>query len=180
MTWTLPRRLVGAAAFVALAGAAACNGSGPGTARAAQPPADRAAPSPAAANAHADVQSEKLVVYKSPSCGCCGAWVDHVEEAGFEVEVHDVMNVQPVKDQHGLPGHLGSCHTTLVGGYVVEGHVPADLIRRLLAERPEIAGIAVPGMPLGSPGMEVPSGRKDPYDVIAFTKDGRVSVFASR
>lgn len=169
----LPHRLLAAAALALLTGAAACNRSGPEAARAAQPAASTAA-------AEAESRGEKLVVYKSPSCGCCGAWVEHVQEAGFEVEVHDVMNVQPVKEQHGLPGHLGSCHTTLVGGYVVEGHVPAEVIRRLLAERPEIAGIAVPGMPMGSPGMEVPSGRKDPYDVIAFTRDGKVSVFESR
>jgi hypothetical protein len=169
----LPRRALAVAAAVSVA-AAGCKGAGPDAARA----EGGAQPSPAAAAA--DVRTEKLVVYKSPTCGCCGAWVEHVQEAGFEVEMHDVMTVQPVKDQHGLPAHLGSCHTTLVGGYVVEGHVPAEVIRRLLAERPEIAGIAVPGMPMGSPGMEVPSGRKDPYDVIAFTRDGRVSVFESR
>jgi hypothetical protein len=134
----------------------------------------------AAPQQHAVASEGKLVVYKSPTCGCCGAWVDHVRDAGFEVEVHDVMNVYPIKEQHGLPGHLGSCHTTLVNGYVVEGHVPADVIRRLLAERPRIAGIAVPGMPIGSPGMEVPTGRKDPYDVIAFTREGSISVFESR
>lgn len=172
----LPRRLVGAAALAALAGTAACNRSGPDAARAAQPGAQ----AEAAAASAADVRSETLVVYKSPTCGCCSAWVEHVQEAGFEVEVHDVPNVQPVKDEHGLPGHLGSCHTALVGGYVVEGHVPADVIRRLLAERPDVAGIAVPGMPMGSPGMEVPSGRTDPYDVMAFTRDGKVSVFESR
>ncbi len=170
-----PRRLLGATLFAAVAGTAACNGSGPEHARAA--PASAGAEAQAAA---ADVRSETLVVYKSPTCGCCSAWVEHVQAAGFEVEVHDVPNVQPVKEQNGLPAHLGSCHTTLVGGYVVEGHVPADVIRRLLAERPQIAGIAVPGMPLGSPGMEVPGGRKDPYDVMAFTRDGRVSVFESR
>ena len=164
-----------ALAVALLALAAGCNGSSSAEARTAP-----GAPAAAPAAAHADARSERLVVYKSPTCGCCGAWVEHVQEAGFEVEVHDVMNVQPVKDQHGLPAHLGSCHTTLVGGYVVEGHVPAEVIRRLLAERPDVAGIAVPGMPMGSPGMEVPSGRKDPYDVIAFTRDGRVSVFESR
>jgi hypothetical protein len=169
----LPRRALAFAAAVSVA-AAGCKGAGPDAARA----EGGAQPSPAAAAA--DLQSEKLVVYKSPTCGCCGAWVEHVQEAGFAVEVHDVMNVQPVKEEHGLPAHLGSCHTTLVGGYVVEGHVPAEVIRRLLAERPEIAGIAVPGMPMGSPGMEVPSGRTDPYDVIAFTRDGQVSVFESR
>lgn len=175
MTSAPLRRLLAAAA-VALAGTAACQGAAPET-RAAQPAAASTAEGAAARD---EAAAHKLVVYKSPTCGCCGAWVEHVQEAGFEVEVHDMMNVQPVKDQHGLPGHLGSCHTTLVDGYVVEGHVPADVIRRLLRERPAVAGIAVPGMPIGSPGMEVPGGRTDPYDVVAFTRDGKVSVFESR
>ena len=119
-----------------------------------------------------------MTVYKSPTCGCCAKWVDHVREAGFRVEVRDTSNVQPVKMEHGLPGHLASCHTALVGGYVVEGHVPADVIRRLLRERPEVAGIAVPGMPIGSPGMEGPY--TDRYQVVAFSKDGSTSVYESR
>lgn len=168
----LSRTALRAAALLAMAGAAACNSAGAEAADAARPDGRGAA--------GAEARSEKMVVYKSPTCGCCKAWVEHVQEAGFEVEVHDVPNVQPVKEEHGLPGHLASCHTALVGGYVVEGHVPADVIRRLLAERPDVAGIAVPGMPAGSPGMEVPSGQKDAYDVIAFTRDGGVSVFESR
>jgi hypothetical protein len=164
------RGLISAAllAVVAIGGCSAPGVEAAGTAGAAAPRQDAVA------------SDGRLVVYKSPTCGCCGAWVDHVRDAGFEVEVHDVMNVHPIKEQHGLPNHLGSCHTTLVDGYVVEGHVPADVIRRLLAERPQIAGIAVPGMPIGSPGMEVPTGRKDPYDVIAFTREGSISVFESR
>jgi hypothetical protein len=163
------RRLLLAGCLPVLA--AACSAPG---ARASDPAEARAPVAAASATTPG-----RLVVYKSPSCGCCGDWVDHVRAAGFEVEVHDMANVYPIKDQHGLPGHLASCHTTLVDGYVVEGHVPADVIRRLLAERPEITGIAVPGMPIGSPGMEVPGGRRDPYDVIAFSRDGRVSVFES-
>ncbi|MBW3570104.1 MAG: DUF411 domain-containing protein [Gemmatimonadetes bacterium] len=147
----------------------------------AAPAADAGAASASqAGQAAAPAQNTRMVVYKTPSCGCCRAWVDHVQAAGFEVEVHDVPNVQPVKDEHGLPGHLASCHTAIVDGYVVEGHVPADVIRRMLRERPQVAGIAVPGMPVGSPGMEVPGGRKDPYDVIAFSRDGKVSVYESR
>lgn len=122
----------------------------------------------------------RMVVYKTPTCGCCRAWVDHVQAAGFTVEVRDMPDVQPVKHEHGLPGHLASCHTAIVDGYVVEGHVPADVIRRMLRERPQVAGIAVPGMPVGSPGMEVPGGRKDPYDIIAFSRDGKVSVYETR
>lgn len=119
-----------------------------------------------------------VIVYKSPTCGCCAKWVDHIREAGFRVEVRDTVNVQPVKTAHGLPAHLASCHTALVGGYVVEGHVPADVVRRLLRERPDVAGIAVPGMPAGSPGME--GFWTEPYDVIAFGRDGGTSVYESR
>jgi hypothetical protein len=89
-------------------------------------------------------------------------------------------DVAPVKQEHGLPGEFASCHTAVVDGYVVEGHVPADVIQRMLREKPAIAGLAVPGMPAGSPGMEMPDGRKDPYDVVAFTKDGNARVFESR
>jgi hypothetical protein len=104
-------------------------------------------------------------------------WVAHLEQNGFEVRTTDVPSVAPVKRQAGLPRGLASCHTALVDGYVVEGHVPADDIKRLLAERPDVRGIAVPGMPIGSPGME---GRHpQPYDVLAFDEDGSFSVFAS-
>lgn len=121
--------------------------------------------------------TNRVVVYKTPTCGCCAKWVDHMKGAGFDVEVHDLADVQPVKSQHGLPGDLASCHTALIGGYVVEGHVPAADIRRLLREHPQVAGIAAPGMPMGSPGME--ASHADPYDVIAFTKDGQQSIFAT-
>lgn len=175
----LPRRL---ALLLALTVAAACNRAG--GAEAAQPSDTQAGASAPQASAPA-AQPEKgppvrMVVYKTPTCGCCKSWVEHVQAAGFQVEVHDMPDVTPVKNEHGLPQHLASCHTALVDGYVVEGHVPADVIRRLLAERPEVAGIAVPGMPAGSPGMEVPGGRTDPYDVIAFARNGTVSVFETR
>jgi hypothetical protein len=133
-----------------------------------------------AGQAAAPGQGTSMVVYKTPTCGCCRAWVDSMQAAGFAIEVHDMPDVAPVKREQGVPGHLASCHTAIVGGYVVEGHAPADVIRRMLAERPQVAGIAVPGMPAGSVGMEVPGGRKDPYDIIAFTRDGKVSVYESR
>ena len=155
--------------IAALAGA--CGGSSGG------PPAGGSDQAGASASAAAG-ENVLVTVYKSPTCGCCTKWVDHIREAGFRVEVRDTPNVQPVKTEHGLPGHLASCHTALVGGYVVEGHVPADVIRRLLRERPEVAGVAVPGMPMGSPGMEGPY--TDPYQVIAFGKDGGTSVYESR
>ena len=120
---------------------------------------------------------ETLVVYKSPTCGCCKEWVKHLQQNGYRVEVHEQYNVTPVKNELGVPPSLRSCHTARVGGYVIEGHVPAADIARLLKEKPAIAGLAAPGMPMGSPGMEGP--RKDPYDVIAFGANGRTSVFAS-
>ncbi len=120
---------------------------------------------------------ETVVVYKSPSCGCCKGWVKHLRQSGFTVEVHDRYDVTPVKNELGVPSSLRSCHTAKVGGYVIEGHVPAADIARLLKEKPAIAGLAAPGMPMGSPGMEGP--RKDPYDVIAYGADGRTSVFAT-
>jgi hypothetical protein len=123
-------------------------------------------------------QAAEVVVYKSPTCGCCAKWIDHLEDNGFNVEVHDRQNMKPVKDSLGIPRHLQSCHTAEVGGYLVEGHVPAGDIKRLLEERPAIKGLAVPGMPMGSPGMEGP--RKDPYDVLAFDEVGNPSVYSSR
>jgi hypothetical protein len=119
-----------------------------------------------------------LAIYKTPTCGCCGAWVDHVVQAGFGVEVLDLPDLSRVKAQAGVPNDLVSCHTTVADGYFIEGHVPADVIARMLEERPDIAGIAVPGMPMGSPGMEGPY--RDPYDVIAVAKDGTRFVYASR
>jgi hypothetical protein len=120
-----------------------------------------------------------ITVYKSPTCGCCAKWVEHLQAAGFRAEVHDEPQMDAVKTKVGVPAELRSCHTALVEGYAVEGHVPADVIRKLIEERPKVAGIAVPGMPVGSPGME--SGdQKTPYDVVAFTKDGATSVYAKR
>lgn len=120
-----------------------------------------------------------MQVYKTPTCGCCAAWVDHVKAAGFAPDVHEAADLAPVKSKGGVPPNLQSCHTAMIAGYVVEGHVPADVIRQLLEQKPNIAGIAVPGMPIGSPGMEM-GARKDAYEVIAFTKDGKTSVFARR
>ena len=123
-------------------------------------------------------QSADVVVYKSPTCGCCGKWVQHMEQAGFNVEVQDRQDLIPIKKELGVPGRLQSCHTAKVGGYLVEGHVPADLIQRMLKERPDIRGLAVPGMPMGSPGMEGP--HKDAYDVLAVQHDGRTEIYARR
>lgn len=119
-----------------------------------------------------------VTVYKSPSCGCCSKWVTHLEENGFEVKAIDTHDTAKMKMQHGVPGDLTACHTALVDGYVVEGHVPADVVKTMLTDRPEIDGITVPGMPMGSPGME--GDRVDNYDIIAFRKDGKRAVYASR
>lgn len=113
------------------------------------------------------VNAELVVVYKSATCHCCSKWIEHLRQAGFEVEVHNENDLDQKKRQLGVPEALSSCHTALVGGYVVEGHVPADDIRRLLSERPKAVGIAVPGMPIGSPGMEM-GNRIDPYEVVLF------------
>ena len=118
-----------------------------------------------------------VTVYKSPTCGCCSQWIEHMRSHGFAVKSLDVDDVTTIKTQYGVPDAAGSCHTALVGGYVVEGHVPAETVKRLLREKPKVIGIAVPGMPAGSPGMEVPSGRVDPYDVVSFDKTGAISVF---
>jgi hypothetical protein len=116
-------------------------------------------------------------VFKSPSCGCCGDWVAHLKANGFDVTVEDAGNVA-ARARLGIPASLGSCHTAEVGGYAIEGHVPAADIRRLLAERPKARGLAVPGMPNGAPGMEQ-GGRRDPYDVLLVLADGTTSRYAS-
>lgn len=109
---------------------------------------------------------KEITVWKSPSCGCCGKWVAYMKEHGFKVTVVDMNDVTPVKRQHGVPQNLWSCHTAVVDGYVIEGHVPAADIERLLRDHPAIAGLAVPGMVTGSPGME--GGQAEAYDVMAF------------
>lgn len=126
-----------------------------------------------AASSNAD-----FVVYKSPTCGCCNGWIDHLREAGYTVEAVDLpeyAELQAVKRGQGVPGELGACHTGVIEGYTIEGHVPAESIERLLRERPDIKGLAVPGMPIGSPGMEGPNPQR--YEVIAFTEGGERSVF---
>jgi len=117
-------------------------------------------------------------VYKTPTCGCCSKWVDHLRDEGFRVESVDLDDLTEIKRQQGVPRELASCHTAVVDGYAVEGHVPADVIRKLLSERPEVRGIAVPGMPMGSPGMEGPY--KDDYEVFTFDENGPRDVYAIR
>jgi hypothetical protein len=119
----------------------------------------------------------EIKVYRSASCGCCSKWVDHLKENKFIVKDYVVDDVQIVKDKNGVPKSMASCHTALVNGYVVEGHVPAKDIMRLLKEKPRVVGISVPGMPVGTPGMEM-GGRKDPYEVVSFDKNNNYQVFS--
>ena len=116
-------------------------------------------------------------VFKSPTCGCCGAWVEHLKASGFDVRVTEVDDTAAARKRLGMPDAFGSCHTATVGGYVLEGHVPAAEVKRLLGANPKAIGLAVPGMPVGSPGMEVGS-RRDPYDVLLVERDGRSTVYA--
>ena len=118
----------------------------------------------------------EMTLYKSPYCGCCKAWAKHVEKAGFEIKVIEQADNNKQHKAYGVTPELASCHTAIIEGYVIEGHVPVADIQRLLKERPAITGLAVPGMPASSPGMDVP-GNTDPYQVIAFRKDGKTAVY---
>lgn len=127
----------------------------------------------AVVTAHA---AETVEVYKSPSCGCCGSWVEYLKQNGFAVKVQEVADVGAARKQLGMPQQYAACHTAKVGGYVVEGHVPADDIKKLLAEKPQAVGIAVPSMPPGSPGM--PSAKPIAYDTLLVQRDGTYKVFS--
>lgn len=135
-----------------------------------------------AGNIWVAAQSAKpqMTVYKSPTCGCCSNWIEHMKANGFDVKAVDVDDIDKVKRERGVPPAAASCHTGLVNGYIVEGHVPADAVLKMLKDKPAIAGIAVPGMPMGSPGMEVPSGQKDPYTIVSFDKTGKTAVYQKR
>ena len=132
-----------------------------------------------AAPLHANAAPPEVQVWKSPSCGCCQAWIDHLEAAGFTVHKHDQGN-SVARRRAGIPDALGSCHTALIDGYAIEGHVPAADIKRLLAERPAAIGLAVPGMPIGSPGMDGPAygNRQDDYAVLLVGRDGGAREFS--
>ena len=119
----------------------------------------------------------QLVVYKNASCGCCKIWVQHMAKNGFAAKVTDVDNMSPIKERVGVPYGMGSCHTAEVGGYFIEGHVPAEQVLRLLKEKPKAKGLTVPGMPIGSPGMEQ-GNMQQPYEVHLVNKDGTTSVYA--
>ncbi|MBO9502179.1 DUF411 domain-containing protein [Brevundimonas sp. A19_0] len=122
--------------------------------------------------------SRNLTVFKTPTCACCDAWIEHLREAGFTTTIAVLPSLQSVRSSGGLPDALASCHTGRIDGYLIEGHVPAQDVIRLLAERPTAVGLAVPAMPLGSPGMETPQGHKDPYDTLLVLRSGATRVFA--
>lgn len=127
-----------------------------------------------------ELRAPSVTTYKTPTCGCCAKWVDHLQAHGFDVTTIDLAPGQlgQLKVKHRIPPALRTCHTALVGNYVIEGHVPADVVKRLLAERPAVAGIGVAGMPIGSPGME--GSHREAYDVLAFKADGSTMVFAKK
>lgn len=141
-------------------------------------PSPVAAPAPAAAAAASVAPLARMAVHKSPSCGCCSLWVEHIEQAGYPVEVIHEEDLGPLKAALGVPEGMASCHTAIVEDYFIEGHVPAQDVARLLMERPDARGLVVPGMPVGSPGMEVPSGQVQPYTVYLVNKDGSTTPFS--
>ena len=120
-----------------------------------------------------------VAIYKTPTCGCCSLWVKHLQQHGFTTKVTELEDVSAIKTKNGVPARAQSCHTAIVDGYVLEGHVPAADVQRLLKERPAVAGLAVPGMPVGSPGMEVPNVKAQAFQVVSFDKQGGTRVFAS-
>ncbi|WP_228039846.1 DUF411 domain-containing protein [Nodosilinea sp. LEGE 07088] len=121
--------------------------------------------------------TSEITVFRSPTCSCCGQWIEHMEAAGFQVKDNTIEDMTAVKEQYGVPANLASCHTTIVDKYVIEGHIPAADVQRLLTEKPDVTGIAVPGMPIGSPGMESGS-YVEPYTVFSFLEDGTTAAFA--
>ena len=162
----------------AVAGCTAKEAESSATAAAADTPSAVSVPLPGEAQATPSASLVSIKVYKTPTCGCCKAWVEHLEQNGFKAEVVDMPDLSSVKTKYGVAHEHQSCHTAVVGDYTVEGHVPADVIMKMLNEKPAIAGLAVPGMPMGSPGME--GATKEPYDVLTFDRAGRTTVYAQR
>ena len=164
------------------AAAVALNACSPAESSDPPPAASSAVVEPAAMNEAADVAAmvadpRLVVVHKNESCGCCHSWVEHLQKSGFQVRVRDVSDLGGIKERVGVPYGMGSCHTARVGGYFIEGHVPAADIVRLLEQKPDAKGLTVPGMPAGSPGMELPSGEVQPYDVHLVARDGSTTVY---
>ncbi len=168
-------RLTGLAVVLALS-TIACSKGAPADAASQQATAQLEAGPATLASANTELIPIK--VYKDPNCGCCKEWVKHLEQNGFKVETMDMPDLSSVKTKYGVMPEIEACHTAVVGNYAIEGHVPADLILKMLKEKPAIAGLAVPGMPSGSPGME--GGAKEKYDVLTFDRAGHTTVYAQR
>ena len=167
--------LGGGAAVLGIAAVAA------GSAGFAAGDADRAtAATQAAGIAGAGQEGPLVTLYKNPTCACCADWADHMRENGFRVDVQEGVSLAAMKKKHDVPFSLASCHTAVVDGYALEGHVPADLVRQLLDERADVAGLAVPGMPAGVPGMPEAGPDRAPFDVVAFEENGSTRVYATR
>jgi hypothetical protein len=168
-------------ALEAMAAPPAGNASGVNAAPAATKPAvnrSTKASLSSAATVASKLALPPVVVHKSATCGCCVLWVEHMRSAGFKVEVRNEDNLDPIKIALGVPVSKRSCHTAEVGGYFIEGHVPANDVKRLLAKKPKAKGLALPGMPLGSPGMETPDGQRQPYAIELVGQDGTTTTFA--
>ena len=163
--------------FIVLVMIAACTKEQPAADTTRVASAEVSVPQRGAAQA-APSATRVIKVYKDANCGCCKEWVKHLEQNGFTVETMDMPDLSSVKTKYGVASELRACHTAVIGDYVVEGHVPADLIVKMLDEKPAIAGLAVPGMPAGSPGME--GATKERYDVLTFDRAGRTTVYAQR
>jgi hypothetical protein len=129
-------------------------------------------------NVFAETPPSVMTVYKDPNCGCCSKWIEHMSKNGFVITVRDVSSMDEIKKTMRVPAALQSCHTGVIDRYVIEGHVPADVVKKFIAAKPAAIGLAVPGMPSGSPGME--GGRVDKYDIVSFDRDGKTTVFAKR
>ena len=162
--------------FIALLALAGCTQSPAPQANPMAPAASSTTAAPEATPSLSDLPL--VVVHKNESCGCCNGWIDHMRQAGFNVEARNEDDMGPIKTRAGIPAGKGSCHTAIVGGYFIEGHVPAEDIKRLLAEQPDAKGLVLPGMPAGSPGMEMPDGRSEPYTVELVARDGSTTPFA--
>ncbi|KAF3890220.1 MULTISPECIES: DUF411 domain-containing protein [Nostocales] len=127
-------------------------------------------------NIEPNLGTQEITVYRSPSCGCCGSWVKHMQKHGFQIKDIKTDEIEAIKQKYNLPQELASCHTAIIDGYVMEGHIPANDIKRFLQQKPTLAGLAVPGMPVGTPGMEV-GNKKQPFAVVAFNNKGEVKLF---
>ena len=160
--------------------AAALVYAGPSDTKRSLTPRELPAVGPVLVSAQGASDKPTVQVWKNPTCGCCAAWVEHLRAAGYPVEVEETTDLGAIKRAKGIPRPLTSCHTATVDGYVIEGHVPADVIDRVLAERPDVAGLAVPGMPVGSPGMEIEGQTPVHYEIVAFTSAGSTNVYDSR